>query len=550
MLGHGIPQTEFFVPPLASQPWSSSWLASAPIIALAWNALGPAGLVLLKTVFYGSGFLLAAVAARRRGAGAASACVIAALAACAVSGRFVERPGMFSVCLLGAGMLLCETEAWRRCRGGVVALLLLVPVLWSLLHAEWYVGIAAMGLRSLAEPETRTRRTSLLLAGALLPFPMFALVHPSGVHPLLAPLNLLAGHGANFQINEYTIPIWRAMPGALAMLVAALVAAGWLAKNGKPWEAVLIAGLSLLSLKVSRAALPAMIVSIPFIAEMISLRMESIIGRSLPRVSLLSVALVVCGLLKVAVSPGIRHGTGMDPTLDSRGIAAVLGRIGEHEGPLLAEFGRASALLANPEVVRHGVVMDGRQEAYSLDYYQDVYLGCFSVNGDWQKALTEAHVAFYFEPYGGGRAPVLWNRFLEAGWEPIAWDDSGRLVARPGVAKRWGFAVLEADPADVGGLETLPPERRERIAKEFDERIKELQRLGASTMRGDIARARIAVIDGDWDTAGRLLGQAYSQGASRFSSYWRVERERAMGTGDFSAAARADEALKRLGVSP
>src|SRR5690606_6159773 len=122
---------------------------SALLIEGAWSLADAAGLILLKAICITGGVLCLAFAAMRRGAEPWIASLVAGIVACAVSMRFVERPGFFSILLMGVLFLVLvgeeKKEAERRLSWPLVACITAGFAVWSFLHAEWYVGYLLLG---------------------------------------------------------------------------------------------------------------------------------------------------------------------------------------------------------------------------------------------------------------------------------------------------------------------------------------------------------------------------------------------------------------------
>lgn len=530
IFAHGIPRTEWYLPALPDRPFASLWLLSAPIFGAAWDLLGPAWLVALKVGCYGGAFLLAAWAAIRRGAQPWVAAMLTAVFAAAVSTRFVERPGMFSALLMGVVVcLMNSSERWRE--EWRDAALFAVLCFWSLLHAEWILGIGVAAVLRLRGAPDRKRLTGLhglahdlrdrdrglgtaiwLVAWLAVPTAIFAAFHPAGIGALLAPFGFLTG-GSGIPVQEYAAAGWATMPGAVLLLAAMAAGAVAMARRGLMQEALLLAAFVVLSLVIRRAILPAAIVAVPLLAPLLPHRLDGWKGIAF---GFLVGAVAVAG--QYALSPWYRLGFALDETLDTRGVGAELDAFPQREGTVLAEFGWSSLLLANPGVVRQGVVMDGRQEAYPHDYFARVYTPCFRPGPGWVQALAAADVAFYIEPQrvrsgGDDLIPAL----QAAGWRLVAWDNSSRLVVRADVADRHGLAALRVDPSHLEMWEKAPPAERASAIAEVRARTEALEAAGLPSTLGRLALAKLEMWDGNPDAAEAELNLAPT--AKRFASY-------------------------------
>jgi hypothetical protein len=253
------------------------------------------------------------------------------------------------------------------------------------------------------------------------------------------------------------------------------------------------------------------------------------------------VALVTIALAQAAWSPWLALGLRLDPTLDTRGVAAVLDRVEEVEGPVLAEDVFSSLLLKHPAVVLQGVIADGRQEAFPIGYYADVYQPLLRPGANWPELIGRTGVAFYYEPFPRREnSPSLAGAFESLGWRLVAWDESGRLFARPDVIARHGLEVLKVDPARLESLQSVGDEQLRAAADEVLQRTEWLEEQGFPSARGRIAHARLALAAGDLEAAAASLDKAAAEGAARFSSYWQTLAAVRMMQGDIEGAAEAE----------
>lgn len=543
VLAEGMPRTEFYLPLLPGQPFGSLHVLGSVLLTLAWQAGGPAGIVLLKLAAYGGGFVLVWNAARRRSGQPAAAALVVAAVAAAVAGRFVERTGMFSALLLGLMVWVAaatESTVYTRRRAALyVALVVVLSLAWSWTHAEWYLGLALLGVVLLERPWPWRARIGVFAAALLVPWASFALLHPAGIRAILSPLGfIIGGEAVDFGILEYSREVWRAMPGALAMVALMVPMAVWLAwRQRRPWHALYIGGLVLLCLKVPRAVLPLGIVGAPWLAAwVVSVLPMRLYTAPVPRAAMLAMAALL-GPVVTALDPDRDMGLSMQPALDSRGIAAALDRIDTHEGPLLATFGLASSLLAHPAVVRQGVVMDGRQEVYTREYY-NLYTTLVTTRDDaaWQALLVANNIGFYFERYPTERDPLLLvPRFRAIGWQIIAWDNSGRLLARPDIVRRHNLTVFRFDPVTVGE-EIASPADAVAAFEESYRQAAALQLEGIAAPRPLTTAGRLALRINDPAQAAVLLREADRQGARRHVAWWLAMAEMHLANGDPAAA--------------
>ncbi len=512
MLDGSYAGREFYLPLLPPEtPFASLWLLAAPVFALVWGVAGPAGLVLLKAGCVAGGFGMLALAAVRRGASAAVACLIVGIAACAVSSRFVERPGLFSILLIGAAHLLLSSGKERIGPARMVGIWTLF-LCWSFLHAEWFLGLFLLGGLVMGSRESMSRKALLLAPALVLPALAYALLHPAGLRAMISPFAFLGGADSVVTPDEYRTQVWRVMWPAIPVLLAVITSCIWLIRKGRAWEALAPAALALLSVAVPRAALPAVLAGLPFLAEFASSNapLRRLSDRtSAPPIVALAVASLSAATL--ALTPWMHPGLGLDPRLDTRGVGSVLDRIPKVEGPVLAEFGWSSVLLSQPGVVRQGIVMDGRQEAYSAAYVRGVYEPCFA-DGDpnWAAHLDKLGIAFYYEPFGS-RAPMAAHIQRGLGWDLVAWDDSGRLFARPGIAERHRLTTYIFDPDRIDELASAPASVLLAAMEEFRSHSQDLRIDGFPARRAFIVHAQVAMALGDLHAAEESLSEAHRE---------------------------------------
>ncbi|MCB2153523.1 hypothetical protein KQI84_01445 [bacterium] len=545
-------ETEFYrLHAYSDIPWKSPWLLAAPLFAIAWNLAGPAGLVIPKAIGYSTGFLLAFRGATNRRSAPWLAAVVTILLAAAVSPRFVERPGLFSAALLGAVVWMgssdrCRDFAQRRTILAAAGIGLLFSI-WAFLHAEWYIGLGVLAFLAMQVDLPARKVITLCLPAAAIPFIAFALIHPSGVLPLLGPFKLFIGGGVDFGIAEYQLSAWKSMPGALAMLIALAATAVWLWRRDRRWEAALIAGMIALSSVIPRAVLPTAIVGLPGLVQAISALPK--IPESVPRRAEVLVALlcVLIGWGSVQVTPWRQSGLGLDPTLDVRGIGQVLDEVPESEGAVLASYGWTSVLLSQPSVARLGVVMDGRQEAYSEEYIRDVYVPLLTPGEGWVEKLADAGIGFYCEPFSGrAQEKRLVGDFEAIGWVLVGWDNSSRLIASPSVAQDCKLPSYRFDPDRLDQYAPTPA-IMEAAATEIIRRVHELEEAGLPSTRGRLAHAYLAIRLGRLDQAADSLDSAGRQEGPRYGRYWVLRAELAIAAGDYEAAEPAIGEVVRLG---
>lgn len=542
---NGIPAREFYLPLLEDRAFASPFLLSALLIEGAWWLADAAGLILLKAICITGGVLCFALAAVRRGVEPWIAALVAGIVACAVSMRFVERPGFFSVLLVGALFLVLASqdkkETEHRLSWWLIACITAGFAVWSFLHAEWYVGYLLLGALVLGLRAPMLRAIALLAAVPMVVFSVFALVHPGGISVLLWPLGFLFAQGSVVVPQEYTPAVWRVMWPAIPVLSAGAFCGGWLIRRGRWGEGVLLVVLALLCIKLPRLALPTALIAIPSLAEGAAALLSER-WRASQRLAVgASVALVLAGPMVTWLTPWRSTGLTIDPTINTRPIGDWMMRVEPGAGPLLADFGWSSALLAHPAVVRHGVVMDGRGEVYTTEYYKDFYLPLLDPSRvDWTGRLRDSTAAFWFQPHlAGGRN--LASALRAEGWHLATWNDAGRLFVRGDL-----LTVEDALRFDPMELETLAGADLATIRaaeEEIAAQCARLRKQGHTAARGLIAVARLRLAMEDTAGAETALAQARRDGADR-RSYWETMLALRVMQEDLAGAEAARRRLK------
>jgi len=158
-----------------------AWLFQS-ILALANRVAGLPGTVVLKTVFVVGTWALLYRVAVRRGAAAAPAALVLALAAWAAEPRFVERPHL--VTFLGLAMLLLAIERAEANHPRLLWLLVPGGLVWANANSCFFLAPCVLSLYALGawrDGLATEARRAMKIALAMIPF-IFAT--PSGFHAL------------------------------------------------------------------------------------------------------------------------------------------------------------------------------------------------------------------------------------------------------------------------------------------------------------------------------------------------------------------------------
>jgi len=129
-------------------PWiDHEWLAEV-VMALFYNAMGVAGLKLMKFLCAGATVTLLAAGLAETGASIAAQFVVLAAAAVALVQQMQFRPQLFDYVFLAALIAMLARESYRR----RAPLWLAVPMLalWANLHGGFFIGLVALGIYTAA----------------------------------------------------------------------------------------------------------------------------------------------------------------------------------------------------------------------------------------------------------------------------------------------------------------------------------------------------------------------------------------------------------------
>jgi hypothetical protein len=211
------------------------WLSEL-LMALAYRALGPAGLGLLKLSAIAVVFAVLWSVARDAQARPLARDLFVGLALFVTYSRTqVVRPQLFSVALFFFLLHLL-----RQVDKGHIRALFFVPpcfALWANFHGAWIVGLAALGTWILGDTWMKRdyRRASLLaVVGALSVVATLANPYGVGLWQFVAE----TVRPARPDISDWK-PLWQLPPGILfieSLLPAAAIAAFWRMRTTVPWQ--------------------------------------------------------------------------------------------------------------------------------------------------------------------------------------------------------------------------------------------------------------------------------------------------------------------------
>ena len=145
--GHLI-RADIFSYSASGRPWIDHEWLSEVAMALLYNALGVAGLKLLKLLCAGAVVTLLAAGLAETGASIAAQFIALAAAAVVLIQQMQFRPQLFDYLFFAALLAMLARESYGR----RAPLWLAVPMLalWANLHGGFFIGLAALGIYSAA----------------------------------------------------------------------------------------------------------------------------------------------------------------------------------------------------------------------------------------------------------------------------------------------------------------------------------------------------------------------------------------------------------------
>jgi hypothetical protein len=138
----------------SDRPWINHEWLSEVLIALAWQAAGAPGLILVKLACAFGALALMASALGMKGVTGRPRIMLLGLMLIGILPRITHvRPQLFSVVLFAALVHIIVKSDVRSDRGSMRTLLWFVPVLvlWANLHGGWLVGVGTVGLWCIGE---------------------------------------------------------------------------------------------------------------------------------------------------------------------------------------------------------------------------------------------------------------------------------------------------------------------------------------------------------------------------------------------------------------
>src|ERR1035441_4228723 len=492
IIAHGwVPSYDVFSFTKPGAPWFAwEWLSDVLFARL--NALGGLMAVVLFTALLLSSIYAALFFLVRRKANPFVALMVTMVAAAASSIHWLARPHLFTLLFLVIFYAALEQVREGRTRVLGVPILAALPVigiLWTNLHAAFFVGVLmiwAYGggeiLRLVFSPNAADRRPAWLQARSYF-LSGFAFLAASLVNPYTYHLHVHMAKYLNDPYNSQHIFEFFSLsfhdPTAIffeALLVMAVVVVIWHLRRGKFVEPLLVVVWAHGALLAARNIPLFAIVAAPPIAAVIqngllrlpglnvaawlraAARKFNLLAKdtaetdAIPRFHLVSIfAMLLLAALVCAPNPPKRFRAEFDPTYYPAGALATLrsdpaGRVFTHD-----EWGDYLIYSLYPA---HKVYVDGRSDFYG-DAFEYKSIDVLNVKYDWEKTLSGFGVDTILMPPS---APLSGALKESSRWR-VVYDDGIALVFRP--ASRTGSVQVSAANSGDGngrgreGTETL-----------------------------------------------------------------------------------------------
>ncbi len=439
--GHLI-HADIFSYTAAGRRWIDHEWLSEIIMALVYNALGVAGLKLLKLLCAGAIMTLLAAGLAETCASIAAQFVALAAVAIVLIQQMQFRPQLFDYVFLAALIAMLARESYGR----RAPLWLTVPMLalWANLHGGFFVGLAALGVYCVARaaqgvargagPGCAMRPAAITAAAALA-----TLCNPWGSAEWTAVARSLGNPYTMGRISEFKplLTMLAAMHRAgtnsitlvaMLLMLAALVAACLLAPRGDDVGLLAIAALMVAAAFAAarNTALAALALAVP-LAYHADLAAAPHAPRSMP---LAFQAAVVLAALALPPGAGLLSGTLRAGLQCPAGAVAFMVAHGLG-GNVLAEYSWGGYLIWHAPAGSR-VFIDSRFEMVYPPRVQRDYLDFLRGGADAARVLAAYPTEYVLMPSDSVPA-----RFMAAqpGW---------RLLYRDPVAELFARAVLPA----------------------------------------------------------------------------------------------------------
>ncbi len=502
-----------FTHTMSGEYWvQQEWLAEV-LFAAIWRVSGAAGLILLKGFIVTASVLLAALAARRRGASAGAIVLVAVLWFSISHARWIVRPHVFTLLFFSLYLYLLSTKHHRTLIGNLI-LFLPLQVLWVNTHAGFVMGPFLLFLPLLdllrEGKGVKALKALLLPAGAL----FVSVVHPNGFRSLEYLPSFLSQPLFRESIREWWSPFDpRYQPSlplsktALLLLIALALTLVVVLVFRRRTRLSRMVGLAVLGIASIFAARNIELLSLATVAWV------SPLPRWRPR-TWIPAALLGCAFatgilygIPREVGPPRRFGLDVDWDIYPVELAdfieqnpalmqATVFNTNEISGYLEYRFGESLPLY-----------MDGRCLLYPEHFFEEYLLLAVS---DSTRALEQLRthqnrgttLALFDWPDPGISSAWLLARL--PGWTPVFWDDLTIAYAKKDMLDSVGLSHLamdNVDPLDIRSLLSWPlyrlppswiPELERAAADPLDLGIAGVLICAVHLQRGDLEGAALA----------------------------------------------------------
>jgi hypothetical protein len=424
-------QADIFSYTAAGRQWIDHEWLSEIVMALAYNALGVVGLKLLKLLCAGATITLLAASLAETGASIVGQYIALAAVAIVLIQQMQFRPQLFDYVFLAALIAMLSRESYGR----RAPLWLAVPILalWANLHGGSFVGLAALGIYSVAcgalgmargaGPHCALRPTAITVLAAA-----GTLCNPWGIGEWIGVTRSLGNPYTMGRVSEFKplLTMLAAMhrngtisPSLVTMLLmlAALIATCLLAPRGDDSGLLAIAGLMVAAAFAAarNTALAALALAVPlaYHAELAVARLSA--G---PRACAFAglVLAAGAGLLSGTLRAGVKCPTGAVDFMVAHGLG----------GNVLGEYSWGGYLIWHAPAGSR-VFIDSRFEIVYPPRVQRDYLDFIDGRADAARVLAAYPTEYLLMP-----PDSVAGRFMAArpGWRLLYRDPVAALFAR------------------------------------------------------------------------------------------------------------------------
>lgn len=442
---HRVPTRDLFSFSRAGAPWFAwEWLTDT-IYALLFQAAGLKGIVLMAGATIATTATIVLRYTLWRGANPLVAALTTLVTVGASSMHFLARPHLFTMLLLPVSLWIVEAD--RRKRTAWLWALVPITALWTNLHGGFVIFLACVALLvaacAIEAALGRPQRGEIRRYGALLVACSAAsLVNPYGVQLHVHIWQYLRADWIRNIVQEFQAPTFRS-EGQLqfeALLVAGLIATGYLLRRGMLAEALWVVFLAHSSLTSVRHAPLYAMVAAPLIACLISDGWQNAVGGAKK-----TAATRILYQLGADLAAGFRR-TGLWPALLILGLAAW-GTPFEwpRDFPAVifptAMVERHADLIASGRLLtpdqwgdyiiyrfypRQKVYVDGRSDFYGEQTGEE-YLELLNASYGWKQILARRGFTLALLPVSWPLASIL---KLDPAWRVVADDGQALLFER------------------------------------------------------------------------------------------------------------------------